>query len=265
MKNRYDVIERLKESYGDAIYQTGIYKIYFQQKPKYFYIGLAASAGKFPCCSGFYNRWTRHLQQLSNKTHANRFLQRLFDKYGEQSIIFEIVEKVERDKCGEKEMLYMEKLKPPLNMYGNPYCITNRKVTDATKDKIRKKLQGRTHTEETKLRMSQINSQRFFINKKEIDKYIDLIINHNLDFSDVIREYKVSMYLLKKYITTYYGHDYFNLLLIKATRLRVTEEIRMNVQSMRENGNTVSEICKLLKMGKSTVRRILHKLNPPNE
>jgi len=150
-------------------------------------------------------------------------------------------------------------------MYGNQYCITNRKVTDITKDKIRKKLQGRTHTEETKLRMSQTNSQRYFINKEEIDKYIDLIINHNLTFSDVIKEYKVSMHLLKKYITTYYGLDYFNMLLIKATRLKVTEEICMNVQSMRASGNTVSEICKFLKMGKSTVRRILHKLNISNE
>ena len=69
----YDLLCFYKDLYGDLIYRTGIYKIYFTERPEYFYIGMASRCNKNLCYCGFYNRWKRHLRDLKNNIHANTF------------------------------------------------------------------------------------------------------------------------------------------------------------------------------------------------
>jgi len=63
-----------------------IYKIYFKQCDR-FYIGSAVN---------FKKRKQHHMSRLKRRDHRNLHLQRCYDKYGENSICFEIVEQVDK-------------------------------------------------------------------------------------------------------------------------------------------------------------------------
>lgn len=66
----------------------------------------------------FEKRKTRHIYELRNGNHHSSKLQRSFNKYGEESFIFEILETLNsnsKDELLEKEQEYLDKLKPELN------------------------------------------------------------------------------------------------------------------------------------------------------
>lgn len=71
----------------------GIYKIKNLENGKCYY-GSSKDITK---------RWKTHLNQLKNGKHHNIHLQRSWDKYGESSFIFEVVEE-----CNEKVLLELE-------------------------------------------------------------------------------------------------------------------------------------------------------------
>ena len=49
------------------------------------YIGSASRIGKTKSQSGFTVRFDKHLRELKNNSHHNRFLQNSFNKHGEKS------------------------------------------------------------------------------------------------------------------------------------------------------------------------------------
>ena len=55
-------------------------------------------------------RLIRHKRELKNNTHINCVLQRAWDKYGEESFVFEIVEECDIDVLLEIEQKYLDKL-----------------------------------------------------------------------------------------------------------------------------------------------------------
>lgn len=63
-----------------------------------------------------YSRKSDHWQALRRKTHANVHLQRAFDKYGEETFDFEILERPEVDKLVEREQYWIDVLKPAYNI-----------------------------------------------------------------------------------------------------------------------------------------------------
>lgn len=98
-----------------------VYKIEIKDHPD-FYIGSANS---------FNDRKLAHLSCLRRKVHKNIYLQNLYNKYGERSLIFSIIEECENIR--EREQYYIDTLQPKIN--------------------ICKKVEGRfevPHTEETK-------------------------------------------------------------------------------------------------------------------
>lgn len=54
-------------------------------------------------------RFSRHKKELINKIHGNCILQRAWDKYGENSFIFEVVEECELDTLLQLEQKYLNK------------------------------------------------------------------------------------------------------------------------------------------------------------
>lgn len=62
---------------------AGIYKIINLVNRK-IYIGLAVDLCK---------RWKKHKLALNNNSHENIHLQRAWDKYGEDSFVFEVIER----------------------------------------------------------------------------------------------------------------------------------------------------------------------------
>jgi group I intron endonuclease len=58
----------------------------------------------------FKNRWWSHKNDLKNKNHCNQYLQRAWDKYGETSFIFSVLEEnVPYEKLHEREQYWIDK------------------------------------------------------------------------------------------------------------------------------------------------------------
>lgn len=93
------------------IQTTGIYKITNIKNNK-FYIGSTSDS--------FLKRWNHHINALRRGTHKNSHLQRAFNKYGEESFKFEIIETCSKDLCLIREQIYLDQCNS-LNSYNiNP-------------------------------------------------------------------------------------------------------------------------------------------------
>lgn len=180
-------MQELKDKFKDNIYKTGIYKISAKYDNSLFYIGMSSRVTKANCKKGFYTRWYGHLNELKKNKHCNPFLQRIYNKYTKESLVFEIVEFCSSNECATKEMEYIEKLKPPLNLYKNKYCRTDYRVSYETRCKISNANTGRKNTEETKLKMrlSAYREQCRYINKEKV--YVKDLINIPIDLLDEIK------------------------------------------------------------------------------
>lgn len=82
----------------------GVYKI-TDLKNGIFYIGSSTN---------IYFRWKRHLSQLKNNNHCNLWLQKIYNRYGEKNLSFEVIEFCENMK--EREQYYLDTLKPKINI-----------------------------------------------------------------------------------------------------------------------------------------------------
>lgn len=79
---------------------TGIYKITCSGNNKS-YIGQSVSIKR---------RWRDHLAELRRGAHYNNYLQNAFNKYGEESFSFEILELCPQSKLNEREQFYIKLL-----------------------------------------------------------------------------------------------------------------------------------------------------------
>lgn len=91
----------------EEISLTGIYSI-TNRNSNNFYIGSATRKGKLPSHSGFYYRWGKHIKDLRKGTHHCSHLQRAWNKYGEESFEFTILEFIEPEYCIEAEQSYLD-------------------------------------------------------------------------------------------------------------------------------------------------------------
>lgn len=104
------------------------------------------------------SRWEHHKWELNNHRHPNNYLQKAWDKYGEDTFIFEIVELCDESVIDVKEQEYI-KLFQSLS-YLNGYNLDsggnlNKHHSQETKDKIRDKHLGKIISEETRKKISQ--------------------------------------------------------------------------------------------------------------
>lgn len=159
--------------------ESGIYKIVNTTNGKC-YVGSAKN---------FTKRWARHFKDLRNGAHSSIKLQRSYDKHGESVFIPQIIELVEYEKTQiiEREDYWISQLDSKANGYNiadasfgdNLSHHPNRteiikKISNSINDNISNMTQhernkkfgqpgklngmfGRTHTEETKRLLSEIN------------------------------------------------------------------------------------------------------------
>lgn len=131
---------------------SGIYKITNKVTGK-FYIGSSVN---------FKRRWYMHKFELKRGKHGNIHLQRAWDKYGEESFVFEVIKEVEptRKEILKEEQIFLDTLSP----YGeNGYNISKeagsilgyRHTKEARKKIVDSKL-GKSRSEETKRKISEV-------------------------------------------------------------------------------------------------------------
>lgn len=114
------------------------------------YIGSAASS--------FKERWRCHIRDLNGNKHHSGRLQNAWNKYGEDSFKFEIVEECSSNTCIEREQFYIDTLNPFYNI-----C------------KIAGNCTGRKFSEESKLKMSESAKKRGlnkFLLEQQVSKAI---------------------------------------------------------------------------------------------
>lgn len=116
-------------------YTPAIYKIYFKQKPEILYIGSAVD---------FNLRMIRHKHHLKKGIHRNLHLQRSYNKYGKENMVFEILEKLNSPEfLIQREQFFIDSLNPQINIL-----------------KIACSPLGYKHSEETKKYISKVNTGR---------------------------------------------------------------------------------------------------------
>jgi len=85
--------------------ETGVYQIYFIDKPDCKYIGSASSR------YGMRARWKKHLADLIKDSHHAIHLQRTFNKKGLDDIKFEVIETCTPELCIEREQYWINHYK----------------------------------------------------------------------------------------------------------------------------------------------------------
>lgn len=124
---------------------ASIYKITNMVNGKY-YIGSSVNLK---------GRWNHHKSELRNNQHHSRYLQNAWNKYGEESFVFELCEICDASQKLVREQVYLDTLKPaynvsPLATGGSGFTLSNE-----AKEKIRKKATGRPVSEETRKKISE--------------------------------------------------------------------------------------------------------------
>jgi group I intron endonuclease len=126
--------------------KCGIYKITAVHNGK-FYIGSSADIRV---------RWNRHNCDFRKNIHSNKLMQNIYNKYGKDSFVFEIVELIEKQFLIETEQKYIDKLNPDLNIRLIAETNLGLKHTDKAKAKMAKAKLGTKATAETKAKLSAI-------------------------------------------------------------------------------------------------------------
>jgi group I intron endonuclease len=116
--------------------QSSIYKITHVASGR-FYIGSAVNTKA---------RWIRHEQQLKRNQHHSKYLQRLYNKYGHESIKFEVIEYCYKEKLLEREQHYLDTLNPALNSHKIAGSPLGHKWSDEAKKRHSEMLKGRKVT-----------------------------------------------------------------------------------------------------------------------
>lgn len=110
----------------------------------------------------FKKRFWHHIWKLNNDSHDNKFLQNAWNKYSENDFVFEIVESIDRNEdMNEKETFYIEEydsFNKGFNMTsggeGKKNCPMSEYARNVVGSKNRNHMLGKSHTEETKRKMS---------------------------------------------------------------------------------------------------------------
>jgi hypothetical protein len=86
--------------------------------------------------SDFIERQRRHRRDLRKGKHHSRYLQRAWNKYGEEAFLFSLLELCDEEDLLEREGIYLLNHKPVYNMCPEAGSPRGKKSSEATKRKI---------------------------------------------------------------------------------------------------------------------------------
>ena len=89
--------------------KTGVYAVYNSISCK-FYVGSSARS--------LVDRWAEHRRTLRDGKHKNRYLQAAWNKHGEASFTFYVLQRCHPDKCVEAEQIWIDNLKAADRRFG---------------------------------------------------------------------------------------------------------------------------------------------------
>lgn len=132
---------------------SGIYKIQSLSNPQRIYIGSAMD---------IYKRWEQHLFHLSKNKHHSQKLQRHFNKYGKNDLVFSIVIGCDKADLITTEQYFIDSLHPYFNGRLKAFNNGGFNQTREAKRKISESKRGKKHhyfgkhrSEETRKKISE--------------------------------------------------------------------------------------------------------------
>jgi group I intron endonuclease len=159
---------------------SGIYKIQSLSKPERCYIGSAIN---------IHQRWIQHLSHLKNNTHHTSKLQRHYNKYGKNDLVFSIVIGCDKPDLLTTEQFFLDSLNPWFNtckIAGNTLGI---KASKKTKQKLSRIKKGKptwnkglklSETHKRNIGKKQLGENNSFYNKKHTEETKKKISEWNL-------------------------------------------------------------------------------------
>jgi len=126
---------------------SGIYAISSKCKPEKVYIGSAVNIRR---------RWRQHKSDLRLKRHGNPRLQRHYNKYGDDDLIFEMIIKCEKQDLISAEQAFIDLYKPRFNICSRAGSALGMRRSAKTRAKVSKAhvgMLGQCHSDETKANM----------------------------------------------------------------------------------------------------------------
>ena len=134
-----------------------IYKIESKIYPDRIYIGSAVILNR---------RWNRHLSDLRLNRHSNKILQNHFNKYGEDDLIFSVLLGCNKEDLIKTEQYFIDFYNPYFNVLkiagstlGHHWKLSPESCKKLSeRKKGNKNWLGKSHSEETKKRISKIET-----------------------------------------------------------------------------------------------------------
>lgn len=188
-------------------------------------------------CSNFNVRKGSHLCLLRQGKHHSIKLQRSFNKYGEANFIISLIEKCEKENLIIREQFYIDTLKPYYNICLKAGSTQGRVFTDLHKKRLSKSLKGKirteaqkeyqrqiktgkTHTKETKEKVSKIvnklkgNRIGDKINSKQILNFIDIANKESniKTIKQICKENNFNYRSILRFVSNQTWKEYYNLL-----------------------------------------------------
>lgn len=144
--------------------KSGIYQIYNKVNDKR-YIGQAVDISK---------RLKNHIHELRNNKHINVFLQKDFNEYGEESLVFEPLKIIDEEFLNVMEKYFIDKY----NTTNNGYNISSGNRT------LKKNFKKRLELEKLESEFEKLNEFELKINKNDL-----LLYQFQLHFDAMIDNY----------------------------------------------------------------------------
>jgi group I intron endonuclease len=207
---------------------AGIYKISCTQNNKYYY-GSSVD---------ILSRWHSHRKSLRKKLHHNKILQNVWNKYGEESFVFEIIEEGRIEDLKDIEDIYLKEhvrnidcvnIMTSSNNVPNNIGFSGHSHTKETKNKIKNNMMGRKHSKETKLKISESNKGHYAKSGNEHHFYgkirEEFSLNHHMKDEAIRLKNAIAHGAVSVVIISPVGEEY---LLINKSEFSRTHKLNRN-------------------------------------
>ena len=233
---------------AEALKAIGVYKIELNGK---FYVGSSSR--------DISARWDRHIGDLKKGIHGNKYLQNAFNKYGEEALVFSILEAVDTpDGVITIEQKYIDELKPEYNILQVAGSWLGHKHTDEAKKKSSKAHTGLSTTNETRGKMSEMRKGIQNVGKKHTDE--QNIMNGEAKKGNQYRlGFKSTMETREKLSKAFAGRK-----LTEETKRKMSEA-RIGLKPSEETKKKISEALKGKTISKETRQKISETLKIYNK
>lgn len=229
-------------------------------------------------CEAFQRRFWHHRWKLRNGTHDNYYLQKDWDKYGEASFSFEIIEILSDQDCLDESetywIAYYRKIGVPYNISNGGGGRRGCPMSESAKLKVGVKnrihMIGKRHSEETKKKMSESRKGKKYCWEgktnfsDEVIYQIKQLLIAGKKPSIAAKECGVSYELVN---SIYSWNNYSHVFVVgwegfyknrkKNTRLNPTPEEIQCIRLLYNNGQLIPEIAKQLNRSTKFVKKHL--------